>query len=904
MSSERSTLLPHACGNPSSSSSSSGWRGDGARGVVDGDHASVDDVERARGWVNTHLDARERAVDDGCDTRDDDVYGRHRRRIASHAWTCARAVGALACAATACAAGARAISSFGGATRGAARLGDAATAAPKLTPEGLDALTMGGSTGVSFSGWLQLEDWFFADGRSTLVDSPLNAAQGKVLPPYFNTPEERGFDWASEGELIAKLAMRHGNEKTVKIMNAYRTNWLKKDDLVKLKKLGYATLRIPINWATFFGTEDKPTRVIADPKYNDRAFVTVDPQTLTNVLKLIHEETGARFIMDMHNMPGGSSAGTYNGVFPRQPAFWDSKDLQETGRQAIHKMMQWYNAMDDETSDMIEGFTLLNEPAHLMPAKKNVMLQWMKDAIYLYRETVARPRELTKKRVPTLYVNLIDTSGVQNGEMGRIMKSWFDSHELKTWAVLDTHFYLAWGFNGCDVGCAFSCSSSKPEIVEKVRSAVAAHVNSMKRLLAPDGIRHVVGEWSIASHHDSARGCEDPEKREAIFKGHLKAFSKSNTPNYFWGWKMPSAGKHQAFWSMDSVQSALGCFDSPKNQTQPVKRNRPAAAKLGQSPFVQLQADEQTGDKPDEQYQQSDTIFTDQQTGDEPDEQYQQSDTIFTDQQSQQQSQQQQPSVTPSFSQSTTPGSSPSASPGYAPARQAEVSQYSPAVQAPTSTSNVVYARDRHDGSFWGTAFGLDSLKAPTFHQNSLMMDDDENVDDTQYYEEPRDVIASRTGTPLPSYADDARDQLQNSHRSTYSMHEAKHMKHKIPSYDLFENSKSHRGDDDEDEEDSGAMISDMYDDDEEEGHKHKRKSDSDESIERAPSSHHRDRADKGDESLPTLADSMDAEDDGDNDDESSESSSKHHKHKHSKKSDADDEDVPPWTAFANGDFS
>jgi len=229
------------------------------------------------------------------------------------------------------------------------------------------------------------------------------------------------------------------------------------------------------------------------------------------------------------------------------------------------------------------------------------------------------------------------------------------------------------------------------------------------------------------------------------------------------------------------------------------------------------------------------------------------------------------------------------------------VSQYSPAVEASTSKTNVVYARDRHDGSFWGTAFGLDSIKAPTFHQNSLMMDDDEDFDDTQYYEEPREVIASRTGTSLPTYADDTRDQLQNSHHSTYSMHEAKHMKHKIPSYDLFENSKSHGGDDEEEveeENDDGATISDIYDDDEEDGRKHKRKSDSDESIERAPSSHHRSHADRGDESLPTLADSMEA----DADDESG--SSKHHKHKHSKKSDADEDDVPPWTAFANGDFS
>ena len=181
------------------------------------------------------------------------------------------------------------------------------------------------------------------------------------------------------------------------------------------------------------------------------------------------------------------------------------------------------------------------------------------------------------------------------------------------------------------------------------------------------------------------------------------------------------------------------------------------------------------------------------------------------------------------------------------------------------------------------------------------MMDDDEDFDDTQYYEEPREVIASRTGTSLPSYADDTRDQL-HSHHSTYSMHEAKHMKHKIPSYDLFANSKSHRDDDEEEEEeenDDGMTISEMYDD-EEDGRKHKRKSDSDESIERAPSSHHRSHADRGDESLPTLADSMEA----DADDESSKGSSKHHKHKHSKKSDADEDDVPPWTAFANGDFS
>merc|ERR1712164_180171 len=55
---------------------------------------------------------------------------------------------------------------------------------------------------------------------------------------------------------------------------------------------------------------------------------------------------------------------------------------------------------------------------------------------------------------------------------------------------------------------------------------------------------------------------------------------------------------------------------------------------------------------------------------------------------------------------------------------------------------------------------------------------------EAEHYEEPREAVAARTGTPLPTYADDAVDHLHQ-HRNTYSMHDAKHMKHKI-SYDLF----------------------------------------------------------------------------------------------------------------------
>ena len=123
-----------------------------------------------------------------------------------------------------------------------------------------------------------------------------------------------------------------------------------------------------------------------------------------------------------------------------------------------------------------------------------------------------------------------------------------------------------------------------------------------------------------------------------------------------------------------------------------------------------------------------------------------------------------------------------------APARAAVVQRLPPATQAAAaaapSAAPIVYAKDRHDGSFWGTAYGLDALKGTEVHQNALMSDDSAPVNEAEYYEEPREAVAARTGTPLPTYADDAVDHLHQ-HRNTYSMHDAKHMKHKI-SYDLF----------------------------------------------------------------------------------------------------------------------
>jgi len=946
--SERAALLGRDGDRPSSS-----------RATRDRARARDDayDVERARGEID---------ADDGARDAGDDARGGKTTRASDGAGRDARRRGRAACVAL----GAM-VAVLGARARGTAT-GDARareSAALGLTPVEREAFTrVPDNAGVALNGWLHLEDWFFANGESTLVDSPLGRAQGRVLPPFFNSAEELGFSWSSEGELVAKLAKKYGNLKTVKIMNAYRSSWMTNADVEKIARVGYKTLRLPVNWAAFMGTEKSPTRVVEDPKYSDRAQVTVDQMTLTNVLRILHKKTGARVVVDMHNMPGGSSEGTYNGVSPHPPAFWDDAKLQDVGVNAIHSMFKWYNHLTEDDKDFVDGFTLLNEPAHLMPAKRDAMLAWMEKAIFAYRQLVARPREMSGKRVPKLYVNLMETSGLAVQEYGKLMRKWFDREELRTWAVLDTHFYLAWGVNGCKSGCAWSCSDSSQHITETVRSAMAGHIAKVKRTAEDIGVHQFsVGEWSLATHHDSAMGCDEDRVKHAVYRGQMRAFEVANMPNFFWGWKMQRAGKHQDFWSMEHFQASLGAFHddsevsggnvttnagrtTPAEQAQALPR--PTAARLGASqedaseeysdpmtladamkaatstdvlptpvapassspvpttspnaaeqqsltgietnatevnssstlgfeghaapwekasrglPPVDFTQENQNGGPNREQkhhksdisdefeeveprhsshkeqpqadreqkhhtvrqqpiaaqpttYQQPQQTATYQQPAQPTT--YQQPQQTATYQQPAQPTTYQQPQQTATYQQPAQPvpmsGSSQSR-PALAPARQVVPSRFAPAVQAPVTSSTtsdkpIVYAKDRHDGSFWGTSYGLDALKPPEIHQNSLMIDDEQNVDETEYYEEPREAVAARTGAKLPTYADDAADHLYQ-HRSTYSMHDAKHMKHKI-SYDLFSSSASKASDSYDDDDDD-------VDEDTRDAHGHGRK--------------------------------------------------------------------------------
>jgi hypothetical protein len=81
--------------------------------------------------------------------------------------------------------------------------------------------------------------------------------------------------------------------------------------------------------------------------------------------------------LDLHTYPGGTSPGTFSGVWPRWPLFWthgdqpatdgdsDPKQKMDVGRQLWKEMVEWVESLDSFTLQGLEGLSPMNEPAHL-----------------------------------------------------------------------------------------------------------------------------------------------------------------------------------------------------------------------------------------------------------------------------------------------------------------------------------------------------------------------------------------------------------------------------------------------------------------------------------------------------------------------------------------------------------
>jgi len=413
--------------------------------------------------------------------------------------------------------------------------------------------------GVNVGGWLLIEEWMFSNGMYDKVAELRDEPQGVILPPML--PNGYGGKFFSEGDMINQLNDKFGADKTVEILEAHRESYVTADDFKEMAERGIDKVRLPVGWWAFCNesaTGDAST-LISDPYHWDRKFVTIPYSFLTKTLQSIND-AGLTALIDIHAMPGGSADGSYNGVFPNEPMFFKQTELMQMGDGILDNMFAFYNDLTPELRDTVSGFTLLNEPAHMVPDDSLTMQGWLAAAAARYRDVIVTPRQEQKLSVPLLFVNLISTS-VSDQDMINFMVNTFTADELSAWAVLDIHVYYAWDASksGCtdmNDDCAYPCSVDVTDPAEfgAMVDGMYAAASSSHAFFSSSGSVPLLAcsEFSLATYHDSNNACRGRDWLDVMYSAQAAGFEAQGFGDrvMFWTWKMPFGGSHEAGWAL------------------------------------------------------------------------------------------------------------------------------------------------------------------------------------------------------------------------------------------------------------------------------------------------------------------------------------------------------------------
>lgn len=423
------------------------------------------------------------------------------------------------------------------------------------------AVLPGHLAGVNLGGWLCLEDWFYSGDRGLHVSTVDEDGQGRCLPPVLDH-----MPWRSEGNLTYELNKSKGTNFTIKAFAAHRHSFIGESDLVAIASLNLRMVRLPITWAAFaealapldrkmYASHNPATdtTVVADPFYSDRAMVTI-PRAWLEELLLRASRHGLQVLLDLHAFPGGSSDGTYNGVWPHAPAFWRNTSrvgqakLTDVGLWVVGACVGWLEGLPPEAKAGLLGLTVMNEPAHLNSqkhfAEEQQVLNWLTEAAQVFRASKL-PQEGKK-----LYMQMIDTAFQ---DPSSTMLPWFlqtfSVAERGSWVVADQHWYTAW-----DEKCAMRtdeaglrCDMPIETIRTKMRSCASAFAQDFQQQY---GMQMAVSEFSVGSHEEAKFACRDREVLMAFLQEQLSAWDAVGMQGFFWTWRMPYGKIFEPGWSL------------------------------------------------------------------------------------------------------------------------------------------------------------------------------------------------------------------------------------------------------------------------------------------------------------------------------------------------------------------
>mmetsp|Transcript_73362 Transcript_73362/g.159088 ORF Transcript_73362/g.159088 Transcript_73362/m.159088 type:complete len:589 (+) Transcript_73362:34-1800(+) len=386
--------------------------------------------------------------------------------------------------------------------------------------------------GVNIGGWFCLEDWFYSAetgpsaGHCVKTPEPGYDAEkcrvktedyvADVQKIFKLSPEEaRALPrprFGCESDLI-NLLLEAGlsHDRIVKLFWQHRRTYVMPVDFARIRAMGIRRVRLPLTWCISYDTpytikgkswqgKDTSTNVlpgsgiVEDPFTNDPAF---DPKGINApsdkwlsipiaAVEAVLETAasyGVEVLIDLHAFPGGSSAGTFNGIWPWNPRFW-SAHREENFRTIICRMLDWMESLRSSNPRAfrgLHGFTPMNEPAHLRGLHDawgcstydlRGAKGWSADAsasdvlgVLAISVGEFRRRPGLAANGKRLVMNIIETSWPQcfgaadKNSFGASLKegmegvyedigSWWRGlttpSERQQWAVLDIHNYISW----------------------------------------------------------------------------------------------------------------------------------------------------------------------------------------------------------------------------------------------------------------------------------------------------------------------------------------------------------------------------------------------------------------------------------------------------------------------------
>jgi hypothetical protein len=495
--------------------------------------------------------------------------------------------------------------------------------------------------GVNFGSWLSLEDYFFA-GKSAVEVATPGFGEYRVaacLPPM-HVGQHTGPKWYSETDLLVNMWAKSGSmAHAIEVFQAHRNNFIDFDvDLKRLASLGIKNVRVPMSWCI---TNHDPRKVnlknmteaqvtkkftCQDPFFGKDVLWPAIPKALVEEFLRACHKHGVQAALDIHTYPGGTSIGTFSGVWPRWPKFWTDGDTQsaDIGHNIFSQFVNWMETLSESDPDAfagLRGLSPMNEPAHLaglfggffpntdqnflppLPievaqayvanltvsayhstASRAVpdgthlrVFHWFHGAVDIFRNS--QLPNLGKEIHANIHESILSSDFLQGenemqtgADAMAIIASWWCStttpEERSSWSILDVHHYNAWSskcsgtVDGQDAGYACGDEETRAKVLQNCTLATAI-LRQVVDQQCGEGAKLMSAEFSAASHHSVRRSCTSVSNLRDSYTRQVNVAKEANVELFYWSYHMPYGGAFRPAWSFQQLMYLLGVLDKP-----------------------------------------------------------------------------------------------------------------------------------------------------------------------------------------------------------------------------------------------------------------------------------------------------------------------------------------------------